>query len=274
MQATIAQSAPPVNKPLPDNEKHSPPENVTQTAPPGGVSPTIIEAVPATQVSSSSTEPFHNDDIVGPPLDPVETKQSPPENVTQSAPPGGVPTIIEAVPTTQVSITNIEPCGKLPPPPPLDSLETYSFVTSDSHRKTSIDQESRKWRRIVCLASILLLVVAAAVVVSVVLVFGNKHNQINNHGGEATLSPPTPAPSLRPPTTQEQVPTVAPFAAPIATPIVAPIAAPTVGTDSPLPNVEQLTVYFANKNQDTEIVLSDTTSPQYRAMRWLAEDVE
>jgi hypothetical protein len=185
-----------------------------------------------------------------------------------------VPTIIEAVPTTQVNSTGTEQYGKLPPPPPFDSLETYSFATNDSPRKMSIAQERRNWRRLVCLISIVLLVVVAgAVVVSVVLVVGNKDD--NGGGREETtpssLQAPTRAPSLRPSTTattttQQQVPT--------AVPAFAPILPPTGGTDITVPNLEQLIDYFSDKSPGTALVLLDPTSPEYRAMQWLAEDVE
>lgn len=226
-------------------------EKISQSAPPAN-EPPVKKSSPPEIVSKSapSDTELH-----------VE-KPPPPEIVSKNAPSGdgdAPPTIVEAIPTQGSSI---EPTGDdpvvLPPPPQLNPFETNSLSSEDPCKKPGRD--SRKRRLLVCLAAIILLFVVGAIVVSVVLVLGNK----DSGGGEMSPQVPTPAPSLRPPTAH-QVPSQAPVFIP---PILPPI-----GTDT-VPNLERLIDFFAEKDPNTALILPDPASPQYRAMEWLALDVE
>ena len=85
----------------------------------------------------------------------------------------------EGIPTSVVSAPTQKGPVVLPPPPPLDSLETYSLGTNDFISKYNPHQQSscRNWRLIICVASILLLGVIAGAVATVVVVLNNNKEQ-------------------------------------------------------------------------------------------------
>lgn len=197
--------------------------------------------------------------------------------------------IEEGIPTQVISAPGT--CGPvvLPPPPPLDSLETYSLGTSDFISKYDPQQSYwRKWRLVICIVSLLLLAVIAAAVVSVVLVLGNNKDNGNSEvtvgdGDEPSAAPmASPAPTILrqptldlspPPTAAPTITGFAPIAAPVSTPsdilIDAPVSAP-----SDVPNLERLIDFFSEQDEATELALLDTDGPQYRAMQWLESDVQ
>jgi hypothetical protein len=156
------------------------------------------------------------------------------------------------------------------------------LLESDDHK---CGTKGRRWFAI----SVIFLVVVA-VTVSLALVLPSEPTApVPTSPVSTTHDPTTPVPTSPEPTTPEPTtpvpttpestlsPTLAPSPAPTLAPTLSlfvPSLAPTGGTDTTAPNLERLIDNFAEKNPGTEIVLSDTTSPQYRAMQWLAEDVE
>jgi hypothetical protein len=171
----------------------------------------------------------------------------------------GIPTQVISAPTSGTMM--------LPPPPPLDSLESYSLGTNDFNSKYSPQQSSwRNWRVIICVISLLLLAVIAAAAVSVVLVLGNnKGNDSSEVSGDGNV--PSPAPTIL------RQPTLDVSPSPAASPGFAPIAAPVLTPDD-VPNLEQLIDFFSNQDPATALAILDEESPQYRAMQWLESDVQ
>jgi hypothetical protein len=252
MQDKITQSATPANDP--PVKKPPPPEIVSESASPAN-DESPIEKPPPSEIVSESAPPANDES-------PIE-KPPPSEILSKSAPSGdggAPPIIVEAIPPQISSIeSSVDDPVVLPQPPPLDLFETHSFSSEDVPRKIG-RFDSRKRRLVVCLATIVLLVIVGAVVVGVVLALRNKYGE----GGETFSQVPTPAPSTNAPTVQ-QVPSQTPvFTAPIL---------PPVGTDL-VPNLERLIDFFTELDPDTALVLLDPASPQYRAMEWLALDVE
>lgn len=200
------------------------------------------------------------------------------ENLKEENMEEGIPTKVISAPAT----TSTRGPVVLPPPPPLDSLETYSLGTNDFISKYNQQNQSscRNWRFIICIASILLLAVIAAAVVSVVLVLNNDKNESAVSGEDNTVAVPSPAPTIvvtqsqptgSPPPPQ---PTLNPPPPTTSTPDFAPIAAPISTPNDVPPPLERLVDFFSDLDPATALSMLDTGSPQYRAMEWLRVDVQ
>jgi Leucine-rich repeat (LRR) protein len=170
----------------------------------------------------------------------------------------------EGIPISVVSAPTQKGPVVLPPPPPLDSLETYSLGTNDFKYNPHPQSSCRNWRLIICVASILLLGVIAGAVATVVVVL-NKDDKQSASANEGAASQ-SPTPTTPKPTTSNLPPTTPPTE-------YAPIAAP-VSTPSDAPILDRLIDLFSNYDQATASALLDEASPQYQAMLWLERDAQ
>ena len=184
----------------------------------------------------------------------------------------GIPTQVISAPRSTVV---------LPPPPPIDSIESYSLGTNDFEKYNELQSSCRKWRLLVCLGSILLLLVIGGAVAGVLVVLKNKKdNEPAANANEASLPSMTPVAQPTPsmaPVAQPMVESPSPTASPNFSPISAPIAAPTDNDGSSpndVPDWEALLAFFGDKDQAIAVAFLDTSSPQYRAMQWLEIDVQ